>query len=85
MERIDGNGTWESEDGVMWILIAPSELFYSQQSQAPDQPPPSSPEVVAAQAISDEISARINEANTISEIKLAITEGLAAAILSLGG
>lgn len=85
MERIDNNGTWESEDEVLWTLVTPSESFYSQQSQEPDQPPPSSPEVVAAQAISDEISSRMNEANTVIEIKLAITEGLEAAILSLGG
>ena len=85
MERIDSNGTWQSEDEVLWALVTPSESFYSQQLQEPDQPPPSSPEVVAAQAISDEISSRMNEANTISEIKLAITEGLEAAITSLGG
>ena len=85
MERIDSNGTWQSEDEVLWTLVTPSESFYSQQSQEPDQPQPSSPQVVAAQAISDEISARMNDANTISEIKLAITEGLEAAIFSLGG
>lgn len=85
MDRVDNNGTWQSEDEVLWTLVTPSESFYSQQSQEPDPPPPSSPEVVAAQAISNEISARMNEANTISEIKLAITEGLEAAITSLGG
>ena len=46
---------------------------------------PPSPEVVAAQAISDEISSRIESAETVSELRLAITEGLAAAITSLGG
>lgn len=44
-----------------------------------------SPEVVAAQAISDEISSRIESAETVSELRLAITDGLAAAITSLGG
>ena len=48
-------------------------------------PDPPSPEVVAAQAISDEISLRIESAETVSELRLAITEGLSAAIISLGG
>ena len=43
------------------------------------------PEVVAAQAISDEITVRLDPAGTIPEIKAAITDGLAAAIVSLGG
>ena len=43
------------------------------------------PEVIAAQAISDEITIRLDPAITISEIKAAITDGLAAAITSLGG
>ena len=42
-------------------------------------------EVVAAQAISDEITIRLDTAGTIPEIKAAITDGLAAAIVSLGG
>jgi hypothetical protein len=46
---------------------------------------PPTPEVVAAQAISDEISSRIGSAETVSELRLAITDGLAAAITSLGG
>ena len=49
------------------------------------EPEPPAPEVVAAQAISDEITVRLDPAGTISEIKAAITEGLAAAIISLGG
>jgi hypothetical protein len=43
------------------------------------------PEVVAAQAISDEISSRIGSAETVSELRLAITDGLEAAIIALGG
>jgi len=43
------------------------------------------PEVIAAQAISDEIAVRLDPADTIAEIKAAITDGLAAAIVSLGG
>jgi hypothetical protein len=46
---------------------------------------PPAPEVVAAQAISDEITIRLDPAGTITEIKAAITDGLAAAIVSLGG
>ena len=46
---------------------------------------PPAPEVVAAQAISDEITIRLDPAGTISEIKAAITDGLAAAIITLGG
>lgn len=48
-------------------------------------PEPLPPTVVAAQAISDEITVRLEPANTIPEIKAAITEGLDAAIISLGG
>lgn len=44
-----------------------------------------SPEVIAAQAISDEISSRMNDAATLSEVKLAITEGLNAALIQLQG
>ena len=51
----------------------------------PIEPDPPAPEVVAAQAISDEITVRLDPAETITEIKAAITEGLAAAITSLGG
>jgi hypothetical protein len=43
------------------------------------------PEVVAAQAISDEISSRIGSAETVAELRLAITDGLEAAIIALGG
>jgi hypothetical protein len=46
---------------------------------------PPTPEVVAAQAISDEITVRLDPAATIPEIKAAITDGLAAAIITLGG
>jgi hypothetical protein len=51
----------------------------------PVEPDPPAAEVVAAQAISDEITVRLDPAGTITEIKAAITEGLAAAIVSLGG
>lgn len=50
----------------------------------PVEPEPPSPEVHAAQTISDEITVRLDPAGTISEIKAAITDGLAAAIISLG-
>lgn len=43
------------------------------------------PEVIAAQAISDEISSRIGSAETVSELRLAITDGLEAAIILLRG
>jgi hypothetical protein len=46
---------------------------------------PPTAEVVAAQAISDEITVRLDPAGTIPEIKAAITDGLAAAIITLGG
>jgi hypothetical protein len=51
----------------------------------PVEPEPIPAEVVAAQAISDEITIRLEPAVTITEIKSAITDGLAAAITSLGG
>ena len=43
------------------------------------------PEVIAAQAISDEISSRVGGATTIGELKLAITDGLDAALTQLKG
>ena len=85
MDRTDTNGQWTSEDGVTWLLVQPSAAFLAQQAADPDPEPQPSPEVVAAQAISDEITVRLDPAGTISEIKAAITEGLAAAIVSLGG
>jgi hypothetical protein len=51
----------------------------------PVQPDLPSPQVVAAQAMHDEISSRLAEATTINAVKLAITEGLDAAILTLQG
>jgi hypothetical protein len=85
MERTDSNGTWESDDGVTWMLVTPSAAFYAQQAADPEPAPQPAPEVVAAQAISTEITVRLDPAGTITEIKAAITEGLAAAIVSLGG
>ena len=85
MNRTDGNGTWESEDGITWLLVAPSEAFVAQLAADPQPAPQPAAEVVAAQAISDEITVRLDPAGTISEIKAAITDGLAAAIISLGG
>lgn len=43
------------------------------------------PEVTAAQAISDEISSRMDEAVTIGDVKLAVTDGLLAALATLRG
>ena len=85
MDRTDTNGPWTSEDGITWLLVAPSAAFLAQQAADPDPEPQPSPEVHAAQTISDEITVRLDPAGTISEIKAAITDGLAAAIVSLGG
>ena len=85
MDRTDTNGQWTSEDGVTWLLVQPSAAFYAQQAADPDPEPQPSPEVHAAQTISDEITVRLDPAATIPEIKAAITDGLAAAIISLGG
>ena len=85
MDRTDDNGLWESEDGITWLLVAPSEAFIAQLAADPQPAPQPAAEVVAAQAISDEITVRLDPAATIPEIKAAITEGLAAAIISLGG
>jgi hypothetical protein len=85
MERTDDNGQWESEDGITWLLVTPSEAFIAQLAADPDPVPQPAPEVVAAQAISNEITVRLDPAATIPEIKAAITEGLAAAIITLGG
>jgi len=85
MERTNDNGLWQSEDGITWLLVTPSEAFIAQLAADPQPAPQPAPEVVAAQAISDEITVRLDPAGTISEIKAAITEGLAAAIVSLGG
>ena len=85
MDRTDTNGQWTSEDGVTWLLVEPSAAFLAQLAADPDPEPQPSPEVHAAQTISDEITVRLDPAGTIPEIKAAITEGLAAAIISLGG
>ena len=85
MDRTDTNGQWTSEDGITWLLVAPSAAFLAQQAADPQPEPQPSPEVHAAQTISDEITVRLDPAGTISEIKAAITDGLAAAIVSLGG
>ena len=85
MDRTDTNGQWTSEDGVTWLLVAPSEAFIAQLAADPQPEPQPSPEVHAAQTISDEITVRLDPAGTITEIKAAITDGLAAAIISLGG
>lgn len=49
------------------------------------EPEPLPPAAVAAQAISTEITVRLDPAGTIPEIKAAIIDGLGAAIISLGG
>ena len=85
MDRTDTNGQWTSEDGITWLLVAPSAAFLAQLAADPQPEPQPSPEVHAAQTISDEITVRLDPAGTISEIKAAITDGLAAAIVSLGG
>ena len=85
MERTDSNGLWASDNGITWLLTEPSEAFIAQQAADPTPAPQTAAEVVAAQAISDEITIRLDPAGTIPEIKAAITEGLAAAIVSLGG
>lgn len=85
MERTDDNGLWESDNGVTWLLVEPSAAFLAQQASDPEHAPQPTAEVIAAQAISDEITIRLDPAGTISEIKAAIIDGLAAAIVSLGG
>ena len=85
MERNDDNGLWASDDGVTWILVEPSEIFISNRATDPETILPILPEVIAAQAIYDEISSRMNEALTIDQLKLAITEGLDAALTQLKG
>ena len=85
MERTDTNGLWQSDNGITWLLVTPSAAFIAQQAADPQPEPQLSPEVHAAQTISDEITVRLDPAATIPEIKAAITEGLAAAIISLGG
>lgn len=86
MNRTDDDGVWEStDDGVTWLLTAPSEAFITQQAADPDPEPQPSPEVTAAQAISDEISSRMDEAVTIGDVKLAVTDGLLAALATLRG
>ena len=85
MERTDSNGLWASDDGITWLLVEPSEAFIAQLAADPQPALQTAAEVVAAQAISNEITVRLDPAGTIPEIKAAITEGLAAAIVSLGG
>lgn len=51
----------------------------------PPEPEPLPPAAIAAQAISTEITVRLDPASTIPEIKAAIIDGLDAAIITLGG
>ena len=85
MERTDDNGLWQSDNGITWLLVEPSAAFHAQLAADPEPELQSAPQVVAAQAISDEITVRLDPAGTLTEIKAAITDGLAAAIISLGG
>ncbi len=85
MERTDDNGLWQSDNGITWLLVEPSAAFHAQLAADPEPELQSAPQVVAAQAISDEITVRLDPAGTLTEIKAAITDGLAAAIVSLGG
>jgi hypothetical protein len=85
MERTDTNGEWHSDDGVTWVLVTPSAAFLTQRAADPEPEIRPSPEVIAAQAMHDEISSRLTEATTINAVKLAITDGLDAAILTLQG
>lgn len=85
MERTDANGEWQSDDGVTWALVTPSAAFLAQRAADPEPAIVLSPEVIAAQAMHDEISSRVDEALTIGELKLAITEGLNAALAQLQG
>ena len=85
MERTDNNGLWQSDNGITWLLVEPSAAFHAQLAADPEPEIQSAPQVVAAQAISDEITVRLDPAGTLTEIKAAITDGLAAAIISLRG
>ncbi len=49
----------------------------------PEEVMPLSAEVIAAQAISDEITSRISTATTIAQLRNGITSGLAAALAQL--
>lgn len=78
IERItdngDGTGTLTTAEGETPITGLPIP-----------EPEPPAPEVIAAQAISDEISLRMDEAVTIGDVKLAVTDGLLAALATLRG
>ena len=85
MERTDANGEWQSDDGVAWVLVTPSAAFLAQRAADPEPAIVLPPEIIAAQAMHDEISSRLADATTINAVKLAITDGLDAAILTLQG
>ena len=86
INRTDANGNWISEDdGMSWTLVEPSTSFLDEQANSVDPPIMQTAEVIAAQAISDEINSRVGEASTIGELKLAITDGLNAALTQLKG
>jgi hypothetical protein len=86
INKTDASGNWISEDnGMSWTLVEPSTSFLAEQANSVDPPIMQTAEVIAAQAISDEISSRVGEASTIAELKLAITDGLNAALTQLKG
>lgn len=53
----------------------------------PEPETPTAPEVVAAQVIREEIDTRLaaSDVNSIAEMKVAIRDGLDAAVIRLGG
>lgn len=79
MERVDVDGRWESDDGEVWALVEPSDVFLSGR---PADIAASDPILVAAEAIRDEITERIapSSVNSIAEVKAAVIGGLDAAV-----
>ena len=70
----DGTGTLTNSEGETPVTGLPLP-----------EPEPASPELIAAQQIRDSIATATAGATTVEELQTAILDGLAAAIINLGG
>lgn len=49
--RTDHHGTWTSEDGVVWLLIDPTQAWFDETQRPSDSPDPEVEAMRTAQAV----------------------------------
>lgn len=90
-ERVDADGVWRlGSDGVTEMLVEPSQAYLDRRAALASEleaaePVTPDPVVVAADAIRDEITERLQPSgvNSIAEVKAAVIQGLDAAVARL--